>query len=264
MTYKVDMRHMTWPEVKAVAESEASIIVLPVGATEQHGHHLPLGTDSIMVEKLCIEAAAQVPGVVVAPTIWYGTSPNHADFPGTVSISLDTLKSLIMDAGSALLGYGFDMMLIVNGHGGNTPATVAAAHDLRLKANKLVGELSWTVMVRESWNVLESKVIWHADEQETSLMLSFAPELVQLDKAVDELPPPVPYFEFTEEALLATKIDLGLPRTQAITQSGVIGEAKLGTAEKGDAMRKESVGNMVQTLHELRASIPELTARLTR
>jgi creatinine amidohydrolase len=262
--HKVNLNEMTWQEVQALIGAHPSIIVLPVGATEQHGHHLPLGTDSIMVEQICLQAAARLEGVVVAPTIAYGTSPNHVDFPGTASISLDTLKALIMDVGQSLLAAGFDMMVIVNGHGGNTAATAAAAHDLRLASNKVVGELMWTAMVKEAWQGLESKIVWHADEQETSLMLALAPELVQQDKAVDELPPSVPFFQFTEEALLNTKVNLGLPRTQALSRSGTIGEARLARAEKGRPILEEAVANLAATLAKLRESATELTAKLTR
>lgn len=264
MAAKVLLNEMTWPEVNEVVQNHPSIAILPVGATEQHGHHLPLGTDTIMVERICAAAAQEVGGVVVLPSISYGTSPNHVDFPGTASIRLDTLKAMIMDVGQAVLSHGFEMLVIVNGHGGNTAATAAAAHDLRLASNKVVVELMWTAMVKDGWKVLESPVVWHADESETSLMLTLAPDLVQQELAVNELPPHVPFYEFTEEALLAVKVNLGLPRTQAISQSGTIGEARRATPDKGKVIVAEAISNLASTLTKLKESAGELAAKLTR
>ena len=254
---------MTWREVQAACQNKPAIAILPLGATEQHGPHMPLATDSIMVEWICCKAAEAVDGVVVAPVIQYGTSQNHKRFSGTVSLSLDTLKRVIVDVGEALLDHGFDILMIVNGHGGNLAAMSAAAHDLREKTGRVVAALTWPALVREAWHCLESPVIWHADESETSLMLYMAPDLVRMDEAQDELPPTVPFFEFTEEALLTRAIDLGLPPTHRISRSGTIGEARRASTDKGGRIVNEAVPNLIQTLQRLREDGAELIRWMT-
>lgn len=255
---------MTWPEVGAVFKRRPNLVILPVGALEQHGHHLPLGTDSIMVDALCSLAAAGLEQVVVAPGLHYGTSANHDAFPGTVSVGLDTLVRLIVDIGLDLFRQGVDILLIVNGHGGNTQAVAAAAHELRQRSGKVVAQLMWTATIHDSWNVLEGDISWHADESETSLMLAFAPELVREGKAVDERPRDLPFFKFTEEALLATKVDLGLPKTDALSASGTIGLAKLATRAKGETMVSEATKNLRSTITQLLEHHGTLLAHLTR
>lgn len=260
----VEMTKLTWSEVGAVLKRRPNLVLLPVGALEQHGYHLPLATDSIMVDALCARAAVGFDQVLVAPGIPYGTSANHAAFSGTVSVSLTTLVQLIVDIGLDLFRQGADILLIVNGHGGNTQAVAAAAHELRHKSNKVVAQLMWTAMIHDSWKVLEGDISWHADESETSLMLAFAPELVRAEKAVNDRPKDVPFFKFTEEALLTTKVDLGLPRTDALSSSGTIGLAKLATREKGEAIVEEATANLRTTIAQLLEHHETLQAHLTR
>lgn len=258
------MARLTWPEVGAVLERRPNLVLLPVGALEQHGHHLPLATDAIMVESLCLQTAEAFDQVLVAPTVPYGTSANHDAFPGTVSIRLRTLVDLIVDIGTDLIRQGADMVLIVNGHGGNTQAVAAAAHELRQATGNVVAQLMWTGMVHEAWKVLDGDISWHADESETSLMLAMASDLVHLERAVDERPKDLPFFRFTEEALLATKVDLGLPKTDALSSSGTIGLATLATRSKGEAIVQEAAENLRRTIADLLEHHETLRASLGR
>ena len=252
---------MTWQDLRDVASVDNSIAILPVGATEQHGPHLPLGTDTIMVEWICRQATDGLEGVAVAPAIPFGESDNHRAFPGTISLSLQTLKSVICDIGCSLFRAGFDGVFIVNGHGGNTQTVAAAALELRERTRCVVAQVMWTAMVDDAWHVMESPIVWHADEAETSQMLAIAPELVHMDRAVSEVPSPVPFITFTEEALLNVKIDIGLPATHALTQSGTIGEAELARKEKGEAVLSQAVPNLRRTIVELQSALPILKAQ---
>jgi creatinine amidohydrolase len=252
------IHHLSWREVHEIARAPASLALLPVGATEQHGEHLPLGTDTIMVEELCKRAATGLPGVAVAPAIPFGESHNHIAFAGTLTLSLDTLKAVVCEIGLSLFRSGFQCVFIVNGHGGNTQTLAAAALELRQRSRHVVAHTMWTALVDDGWTGMESAIIWHADESETSTMLAVAPELVRMERAVDELPPDLPFFEFTEEALLNVKIDLGLPATHALTRSGSIGEPRLARAEKGEPIVRQTVQNLRQTILELQAALPAL------
>lgn len=258
------MAELTWPEVGAVLQRRPNLVLLPVGAIEQHGHHLPLATDSIMVEHLCKRVADGLDNVLVAPGIPYGTSANHDAFPGTISVRLRTLVDLIVDVGMDLFRQGVDILLIVNGHGGNTQAVATAAHELREASGNVVAQLMWTGMIREAWKVLDGDISWHADESESSLMLAIAPDLVHPERAVDERPKDLPFFHFTEEALLATKVDLGLPKTDAISSSGTIGYATLATQEKGAAILDEAATNLRHTIIQLLENHETLRENLSR
>jgi creatinine amidohydrolase/Fe(II)-dependent formamide hydrolase-like protein len=252
---------MTWQEVAASIEGGARVVVIPVASTEQHGPHLPLLTDSLMVESIAHAAAEQAGGVLVAPLIPYGTSDNHLDFPGTASLRLDTLRALLVDVGHTLAGHGFDVVVLLNGHGGNSQALRAAAYELRQVTGKIVAAIDWFAYIKDGYRRMESAYMWHADESETSLMLYMHPTHVRMDLAVNEAPRAIPMFEFTHEALLTAKIDLGLPRTKAIVDSGTFGDAKLGTEAKGRACVDEAIGGLVKVLRDLRAHGSEMAKR---
>src|SRR5690554_2244874 len=147
---------MTWKEAATAFGSRICVALLPVGATEQHGHHLPLATDRIMVEEVSRRVAAQSEGIIVTPAIPFGTSHNHATFKGTLNLSLDVLKGVIVEVGEELIRIKADIVIIVNGHGVNTQAVAAAAYELRQRtADAVVAQLMWPSMIKESWSVLE-------------------------------------------------------------------------------------------------------------
>jgi creatinine amidohydrolase/Fe(II)-dependent formamide hydrolase-like protein len=258
---KVALGQMTWKDVAAAIERDARVVVIPVGSTEQHGPHLPLLTDSLMVESVAHAAAQRAGGVLVAPLIPYGTSDNHIDFPGTASLRLDTLRALLVDVGRTLAGHGFDVVVLLNGHGGNSQALRAAAYELRQVTDKVIAAIDWFAYINEGNRLMESAYRWHADESETSLMLHLHPAHVRMELAVNEAPRSIPLFEFTHEALLTAKVDLGLPRTKAVVDSGTFGDAKLGTAAKGKVCVDEAIGALAKVLQDLRAHGAEIGKR---
>jgi creatinine amidohydrolase len=257
----VALGRMTWKEVAEAIKGGIRVVVIPVASTEQHGPHLPLLTDTLMVESVAHTAAERAGGVLVAPTIPYGTSDNHIDFPGTVSLRLDTLRALLVDVGRTLAHHGFEVIVILNGHGGNFQAVGAAAYEMRQITGKLVAAINWFAYIKDGYKTMESKYIWHADESETSLMLYLHPEHVRMDRAVNEAPRSIPFFEFTHDALLSSKVDLGLPRTKAVVESGTFGDARLGTAAKGQACVDEAVDALVKVLQGLRQQGAEIARR---
>jgi len=258
---KIALGEMTWKEVAAAIEGGARVVVIPVASTEQHGPHLPLLTDTLMVESIALTVAERAGGVLVAPVIPYGTSDNHIDFPGTASLRLDTLRALLVDVGRTLAHHGFDVIVLLNGHGGNFQALGAAAYELRQVTGKLVAAINWFAYIKDGYKAMESQYIWHADESETSLMLYLHPDHVRMDRAVNEAPRPIPFFEFTHEALLTSKMDLGLPRTKAVVDSGTFGDARLGTAAKGQACVDEAVNALVKVLRDLHSKGAEISRR---
>ena len=176
------------------------VIVFPTGATEQHGPHLPVGTDAIAVEQVARTAAAAVAGrvpVVVAPTLPFGSSHHHLPFGGTMSLSTETYYAAMRDLVASLIGGGFRRILIVNGHGGNHELLQVVVRDLALRHPVNLAALSYWLPAGEKLAALHDGLLGrfpgHAGAFETSLILALRPELVRN---------PLPHREVSEIAAL--------------------------------------------------------------
>ena len=123
---KVWLQEMKWEEVRDHLQKD-DVVIIPVGSTEQHGTHLPLGTDSMVAIALAEDAAKEA-GALVAPPIWFGWSPHHMAYPGTITIRPETLIELIMDVCRSLIYHGFHRVIVLNGHrvANMAPLTIAA------------------------------------------------------------------------------------------------------------------------------------------
>ena len=182
-----------------------SMVVLPVGATEQHGPHLVTGTDTFAVEHISRAAAVRATdagSIVVAPTLPFGSSEHHLAFGGTLSLSTQTYYAVIRDLVASLITDGFRKILIVNGHGGNHEIIQLAARDLALNHPVQIGALSY-------WQPAQGKLdgAWagkpghpppgHAGEFETSVVMHLRPDLPpneppsRTDEEIEALPPRV-------------------------------------------------------------------------
>jgi creatinine amidohydrolase len=178
------LNQMTRGEVKAIAPH--AIALLPAGATEQHGPHLPTGTDTFAVERIARGAAAsvgpEVP-VVVTPTLPFGSSSHHLSFGGTMSVNTETYYRLVSDLAESLIIGGFKRIFILNGHGGNNELIQLVARDLALKHPADFAAASYWVT---AWEELvaagahkNGRLPGHAGSFETSLVLALQPELVK-------------------------------------------------------------------------------------
>lgn len=163
-----------------------SLVILPVGATEQHGPHLPVGTDFLAVESIARRAAAaaaeQIP-VLVAPTLPFGSSHHHLPFGGTLSLSTEAYYRTVYDLAESVITSGFRKLFILNGHGGNHEIIQLVIRDLALKYPAALAAGSY-------WDVAEPELVsenarmrgllpGHAGAFETSLMLSLRSDLVR-------------------------------------------------------------------------------------
>jgi creatinine amidohydrolase len=174
---------MNREELRAAAGE--SLVVLPVGATEQHGPHLPTGTDLFAVEALSRAAAAQVSGkipVIVTPALPFGSSHHHFIFGGTLSFSTETYYRVLCDLVESLITDGFKKIFLVNGHGGNHELAQLAARDMALRHPVRVAAGSyWNIAWRELIAIdahRGRRLPGHAGDFETSLVMSLRPELV--------------------------------------------------------------------------------------
>lgn len=178
MTKGYFLERMTWPQIKE-AFQETSVVVVPTGSTEQHGPHLPVGTDWMIARELARRVGERA-NVIVTPILPFGYAKYHTVFPGTLALKEDTLRRALMDICEDLLKYGTTHILFVNGHGGNTTALRQCGEWLRERCVPAVVASWWTMahVANKDWNM-----IGHADYIETAAVLSLDPNLVDASVA---------------------------------------------------------------------------------
>ncbi|GHH47223.1 creatininase family protein [Lentzea cavernae] len=198
-----------------------SVAVLPVGSTEQHGPHLPLATDAVIAWTVASEIAARYPQVRLLPPIQFSCSQEHADWPGTVSISARTLISVVTDIADSLRRNGVTNVVLVNGHGGNYVLSnvVQEGEGLAL----FPGRDDWAFAREKAGIETSAYSDMHAGELETSILLHAHPDLVR------------PGYESSDHLAEDRRhmLTLGLA---PYTSSGVIGRPSLASARKGELL----------------------------
>lgn len=256
---EVELAPLTWPEAQRRL-AETDVAILPVGAIEQHGPHLPLDTDAYDAQRLARDVAERCthPRPIVLPLLPYGVSYHHDGFPGTIGISPDTLADLVHEIGMAVARMGVKKLMILNGHGGNGPALHFAAQTINRDAHIFTcvdtGETSDTDI--EALASTPNDV--HAGEIETSTSLHLRPELVKMEHAVTDIPRFAnEYLEFTGQRSLGW-----YAYTSRISESGVMGDPSKASAEKGAQMWERMIVNLVELLEDLhRLSLDDIHQR---
>jgi creatinine amidohydrolase len=173
--------HMSWMEVEEALE-RTDMVIIPVGSIEQHGKHLPLGTDSygaIEASKLI----AQKTEVLVAPVVLAGLSEHHMGFPGTITLKPETFEAVILDAAQSLIHHGFTKIMIYNGHGGNTTSVKNVIQRINQTTAATAVFLNELELSEEEEPEPRIPYDWHAGEGETSYMLYLTPSLVVMSRA---------------------------------------------------------------------------------
>ncbi|MBB4931202.1 creatinine amidohydrolase [Lipingzhangella halophila] len=208
----MDLAELTWTEAGERAEGGA-LLAVPLGATEQHGPHLPLSTDTDVAAELCRRLAAARGDVLVAPPLGYGASGEHAGFAGTLSLGTEVLTALLVELGRSA-GESFTRMLLVNAHGGNAEAVRDAVRTLRAESRDV---LAWSP--RRSGDA-------HAGASETSLQLALAPARVRTHRVRPGATAPL--------AELMPALRAGGVR--AVSAGGVLGDPTGATSAEGERL----------------------------
>src|SRR6202050_3101138 len=173
--------YLSWKQVDALPR-ETTLLVLPTAAIEQHGHHLPLATDTLINNLLLGHALRKLPvesSVYALPPVHYGKSNEHIGFPGTLSLSSSTFMSVLRDLGSSLSKAGFQKLVLYNTHGGNASLIDVMARDLRAEFGLRTFALYGSGGIEfDGLSAQERAYGFHAGEVETSLLLAAVPELV--------------------------------------------------------------------------------------
>ncbi len=233
---------LTWQEAERRTK-ETDIALLPVGAIEQHGHHLPLDVDAYDADYLSrkVAEACSDPKPLVLPLVSYGVSYHHDDFPGTISISNEAMAKFIYDIGISMARNGIKKLVIINGHGDNAPTLNYAAQMINRDTGIFVcvdtGETSDSDI--DPLATTHNDV--HAGEIETSTTLAIRPELVQMDKAKNTtLQFSNRYLNFSSKNHVPWYV-----QTKKISEDGVMGNPTVATAEKGKKMWEIMIGHLV-------------------
>jgi creatinine amidohydrolase len=258
MSRKYRYGEMTWPEVKAAA-ARPCVALVPIATLEDHGPHLPIDTDLLLCASVCEMAASLAADrAVVVPAINHGYSPHHMDFPGALTIGPHTLIDYGLDVCKSLAHHGFGRILIVNGHGSNTPFADIIARLTVVHTGVLAAAVNYWAApgVATVANALrESEPIGgmnHACEFETSLYLALRPDLVDMSKAVAELShrPSKNYWTdlITGDGPLAM-----MEFWSQLSESGVMGDPSKATAEKGRALLDVAANGIIELIDEMLA-----------
>ncbi|MBY0160716.1 creatininase family protein [Paenibacillus lautus] len=221
--------------------------ILPIGAVEAHGPHLPLGTDNLLASRLADKLAERTDSFVL-PTLPYGQVWSLRNFPGSINVSNEALIRLLADIGESIYHQGFRLFIMVNGHLGNAVALKEAARILYERVPELKvfyffypGTKEITAEVREASAAHGSYM--HADEIETSYMLYLAGEYVDMSKAIDGAPH------------IPVEADFTPTPWEEMTASAVLGDATLATREKGERIIERSLEVMADMVLRAKKAI---------
>ena len=236
-------------------EKDRKLILLPLGAIEQHGPHLAVSTDTDIVTRMALAAEQQMPDqVLLCPTLPFGSSHHHKPFGGTISLSPALYTQVITDLVSSLLENGFRRIVLLNGHGGNiTPVRQALA----VLSDRPDAAMSPNIALATYWELagkifagaapMESPALSHACEYETSLMLHLFPEKVQMKKAQrSERPASNGYIPWEDDE--PYKGVTVFKATPFISSNGSSGQPQLASGEKGRHLFDHAVTALVQFL----------------
>jgi creatinine amidohydrolase len=241
-------------EIVATAEAHGSVLVVPVGSVEQHGHHLPVGTDTYLATAVVRAAAAEAPPelpLLVSPPVWAGFSPYHLPFGGTISLEYGVMMALLENVAATALENGFDALLFVNGHGGNGPIVDAATSVIGRGADAEILAVTYFELaapfvdgIRES----DPGGMAHGGEFETSLMLHLFPDLVREEAPADRLEEP---YELGPRDMFDSGPLTVYRGFDEYSRSGAIGNPGNATAPKGAEILEELMEVLVALFEEV-------------
>ena len=266
--YWADLSTLDFVVLQASGEGARTIAVLPVAATEQHGPHLSLSVDTVLVDgvvKAALPRLAAELKVLFLPTQAVGLSPEHARFPGTLTLKNETILRLWTDIGESVAAAGVKKLVLFNAHGGNVSVMDLVARDLRARLDMLVYSVSWYTLplldaqgrdVNALFPAEEHRFGIHAGDIETSMMLALDPAHVEMDLARN--------FASTSQVRAQQFDILGNGKSaklgwqmQDYNPAGAVGNAAAATADKGRAVVDAAGRALARLLAQVDALPPD-------
>jgi creatinine amidohydrolase len=249
------LMELTWREVDQLDRAN-TLAIVPTGALEQHGFHMPLGTDAYVAEAVAQAAMDRLAGkldFVVLPTLPLGQSPEHMEYAGTISLSAQTYLQVISDICSSLAKHGFKKIVFLNGHGGNNGMLEAASFQVRLDYDVRMFVINvWSILTRPEGKAqinreARDETDLHAGEMETSMVLAIDPDLVLEAEAEDDIS------ENYARGKLVTfsgPVLLGWSSLD-VTPSGASGEPSKASVEKGEQLMSYLTNILCEAIEEI-------------
>ena len=248
---KINLFEMTRPEVEEAIASGVDTIIITIGSTEQHGLHLPLGTDAIMGEALGQSVARALEDTLLAPGMRIGCSEHHMDFAGSLTLSRETFIGVVGDICRSLARHGFRHIVLLPTHGGNFAPLAKAVEAIRpeLSGVNLIAFTDLMAFMDEIFQTGKARKVTpeqagaHAGEFETSIMLYLRPDLVAIDKAQ-------PGYVGDQLRIAPLVFEKGF---RAVTANGVLGDPRNASAANGEAYMAAITDLLVGYINKARA-----------
>lgn len=227
------LKYLSWPVIKEKIENGYDTAIIVLASTEQHGHHLAECTDETIGLGIACGLAERLNNALVAPPVIPGLSQHHLAFPGSLTLSKDTFKAIIKDYVSCYTRYGFKKFIFIASHGGNMQTTKEMVNELKAlyPDNTFINTLSiqfildLTATFEKKYNLPSRSCGGHACTFETSMMLYFEPDLVNMEKAK------AGYMGVQDEEFIEKLFKNGFA---SVTETGVIGDPKFASVELGE------------------------------
>jgi creatinine amidohydrolase len=265
------------PDIQDYLKTDDTIL-MPMGAVEMHGYHLPIGTDIYNAMEVS-KRAAEKADVLYGPPIWTGYSPHHLREPetgqGTLTFRGETLRAVLHDTARSLIHHGFNRIIFVNGHTSNTKATDEVFRQLRYETGALLGmfkpygERYLGIIEDLMENSPEETAGWHASEQETSIMMAYKADNVKMDRALDTraqapdwLPSSFKKVDASPDVEFQGFEYFYFPMEhQEMAPHGVIGNPLRATAEKGEQIFERFSDHLAAAVEELKKVKVDIKSR---
>ena len=245
-----------WTELRrdqiTQAAADGAMVLLPVGAVEQHGPHLPVGTDTFAANEVCLRAARELPkpGALVLPPVAWGLSPYWMGFAGTLTLRPTVLLDLVLDLCESVAHHGFRQLLVVNGHGGNDGLLQGAVAQAATPTFRVSAVSYWNLArdaLREGTQY-DGGSIGHAGEAETSIALHLQPEYVDVTLVEDD--------DCVDIPLARRRVAIGAgvyepPNPTVDAPWGVFGRAPAGSANKGRRIFEAAATGLVELIRSM-------------
>jgi len=230
----------------AALEAETDVALLPIGSTEQHGPHAPLGTDFLTAETVASEASEAFDGeLLVAPSIPVGIAAEHRQFAGTLWVSPETFRAYVRETVLSLGSHGFDQIVLLNGHGGNSDALAEVAAELTRTEDLSVVSFTWFEAAAVGNRSEMPEDMGHAGAVETSVLLHAQPALVrreELQRAGEQAA--------ESWGIRASGTNLAVD-TVEFSDNGVVGDPREASAARGEALLETATDALLELIDAL-------------
>lgn len=250
----------------ATRDFSRTVVILPIGATEQHGPHLPVSVDATINEAILrrtVERLGPNADVLILPALRVGKSDEHLAFPGTLAISGETLRQVWLDLARSVARAGVRRLILFNSHGGQMALMDIACRDIRIELGLLAVGCSWfrVTPVDDLFSEAEIEHGIHGGDIETSVMLAARPERVDMARAEDFVPLTVEISASGSPLTAEGRVGFGW-QAQDLHPSGVAGNAANATAEKGEVVIERAAAGLIALIAAARDfDLSKLTGR---